>query len=478
MEATEQLAPTTNNTNIQKIMGKHTLERDQLKDAIRLKTQYLPLHHFTAQDIHNTIKLWLYNDIKYHKHLEKTMRILSRRALNSTKVSSLSASDLSAIVNNELKQFIKSKTLIVMFDWLDQWSNGDGKDTIKTRTAEELGYMLYNAPLNRLLDRINDKEDPIDGAKLIVYYKENNQWMEDTTGWSKEDTYQIQSVLFRHHTFTSTQIIDNLKRIPLKDAAGASVADTIAQTLIPHFNLKTLHCKIKAGQPVPEWSNRVVDMVNDLTHSSEDDPGFIKRIYDEIAGCFACDYKAIEAKRCRLSALDRHQNWTCSNCGNYNFVRLVGSVMTHDLSHCTLCGIRQKDSIVLLLRGSDRYVLVNSIVSSNDTESTEPDDIDLLIQTVQKTQTFDLKCPHGTDNDPCPSILRLAKSLIQYKRWTHAVTKKTNGEDISAHVSNEIYRDVFIDSAQKIHSKFTEEDLDQIRNIFDSKEHEDIQFEK
>eukprot|EP01083_Nonionella_stella_P056080 147872_1 len=40
-------------------MEKHTLERDQLKDAICLNTQYLPLHQFTAQDLHNTIKLLL-----------------------------------------------------------------------------------------------------------------------------------------------------------------------------------------------------------------------------------------------------------------------------------------------------------------------------------------------------------------------------------------------------------------------------------
>eukprot|EP01084_Bolivina_argentea_P181711 313787_1 len=256
MEATEHKSAAshaTNNTNIQHIMEEHTVQRDKLKEAITaLKAKYLPLHQFTAQDIHNTIKSWLYSDIKYHKHLEKTMQILSRRALNGTKMSSLSASDLSDIVNNELKQFIKSKTLIVMFRWFDQWMKGDGNDTIKSKTAEELGYMLYNSPLNRLLDRINDKEDPIDGAKVIAYYKykKKKEWMEESTGWSKEDIYQIESVLFRYDTYTSTQITDNLKSIPLKDASGASVADTIAQTLIPHFNLETLHYKIKSGQAV------------------------------------------------------------------------------------------------------------------------------------------------------------------------------------------------------------------------------------
>eukprot|EP01083_Nonionella_stella_P133132 404742_1 len=64
------------------------------------------------------------------------------------------------------------------------------------------------------------------------------------------------------------------------------------QTLIPHFNLETLHYKIKAGQLVAEW--------NDLTHNSEDDHGFIKKIYDTIAWCFVCDYKAIKAKRSRM----------------------------------------------------------------------------------------------------------------------------------------------------------------------------------
>eukprot|EP01083_Nonionella_stella_P185906 679268_1 len=485
MEATENKSA-GDGGGIQQTMATHALQHDQLKEKMHdLASKCVPLHQFTTPDIHNTIQSWVYDDIKYTKNLHKTMNILSRRALNGAKMSILSAEDLKDIVNNELKQFITPKTLIVMFKWFDHWMKTDGKQTIKTKSAEELGYMLYNCPLNRLLKRIHSKRDAIDGKTFIKHYKERHNWMEERTGWDKEDIYQIHSVLFRHHCFTSQQIMHKIQRISLTDAAGISVADTIQNTLISDFNLETLHYKIKTGQPVPEWSDRVVNMVNDMMDNNADDPHFIKQIYEAIAGCFTCDYTAITHKSTasKLSPLDQYQDWTCSNCSNHNFVCLVGSVMCNELRVCTLCGIQQIESVILLLRGSDTYVLVNSVVDDNANDcATEQDDIDQLIESVLQAQHFDLKCLYRNDNMPCPSILRLAKYLIQYKRWIHTVYAKTNGNDstdktvqvdISTYVTNDIYRDVFMESSEKIH-KLTAQDMDQIRHVFNDEAHHSI----
>eukprot|EP01084_Bolivina_argentea_P153961 268412_1 len=42
---------------------------------------FLPLHKFTAENVCNKIKHWVYNDINYKNHLLRTMKILSKRKM-------------------------------------------------------------------------------------------------------------------------------------------------------------------------------------------------------------------------------------------------------------------------------------------------------------------------------------------------------------------------------------------------------------
>eukprot|EP01084_Bolivina_argentea_P312530 541085_1 len=283
-----------------------------------------------------------------------------------------------------------------------------------------MGYILYNYPLNSLLNRVNDNNDIINGQKYISYYKQNKNWIATVTGWSPDNIYQIHSVLFRHNTFTKSQIIQNINNITLKHQSGKLLSNIIKTQIIPAFDMEILHYKIKHGKIIHQFSDAVINMVAQLI-DNKDNGDFIKKAYDAIAHCFACNYDEKENNIISsiLPPLHNCQDWTCSNCGNYNFVKLIGSNMNINLSVCTLCGMKQRDSIILQLKGCDTYVMVNYIDDEkNENDEKTGDNVDLLIQTAQNHGcSFDLKCLHRNDNKDCQSILRLAKYLIIYKRW-------------------------------------------------------------
>eukprot|EP01084_Bolivina_argentea_P098949 177885_1 len=103
-----------------------------------------------------------------------------------------------------------------------------------------------------------------------------------------------------------------------------------------------------------------------------------------------------------------------------------------DVSMRCLCGVGQRESIILQLRHQKTYIMVNEVDDDTNKDAmndTECDTLDSLIQTAAKHGSFNLSCPNRNDNAQCPAIIRLAKMLIVYKRWIYTVYKKTNGDD-------------------------------------------------
>eukprot|EP01084_Bolivina_argentea_P085009 153674_1 len=364
------------------------------------------------------------------------------------------------------------KTINIMLENLFQQISQEENDVkhdsntqllIRDKSASEIGYLMYNYPLSQLNTVIN--EESINGERVIHYYTKQRQWftiVSEATGWEKSDIYQLTAMLFQHNSLKLSQSINNIFK------RDESLVKIIQRDLLTPFDIERTQFRIKMGKDITDFSDAVVNMIDEYKSDSNDH--FVQSVYGNIANYFAYKYDDLSSNKL---GLDQQQDWRCSNCSNYNFRQRIGSKMQFNLSICALCGIEQADSIVLQLKGHDTYVMV-SRVSDKQSIALEQDDLDELIQTVLSTRSFNLQCLSRNDKQNCPSIIRLAKYLITYKRWIHTIYDKTNGNDslqktihvdIAHYVDDSLFKKVFFESAQSM-KKITKDHINEITTVF------------
>eukprot|EP01084_Bolivina_argentea_P315749 547138_1 len=94
-------------------------------------------------------------------------------------------------------RFMSKETFNMILSKLTQWKETDS-DSMKTA---EMGYFIYNYPLQNLVEKISDINNTIDGQKFIEYMNKThvqNQWIKSTTGWNERIIYQIESALVEY----------------------------------------------------------------------------------------------------------------------------------------------------------------------------------------------------------------------------------------------------------------------------------------
>eukprot|EP01083_Nonionella_stella_P174023 602122_1 len=459
----------------------------------------VPLHCFTSEDICGTIEQWLHNDRKYKKYQLQTQNVFSKkRNWTGSKLSRLiendylSANDIKSMLRMDLNSFISPDTLDIVFACFDRWMKDNPE--IESLSAEEIGSIFYDFPLNQLLDTIRDKG--IDGAAWAEMYakQELEAFIKERTGWNEEEIYQINAVLFMHKTWTKHEFMDNMTRITNDETLGLASAfkEVIKQTIL-EFNVEKLHFKIKHGMEINAFSDtaiNLVDYVQDMNDEyvknghadayKEDD--LVRRVYECIADCFILKYDDTAAEQDEdhdvdefSIRLDKQTPWICGNCSNFNFHKCIGGTIQSDVSICSLCGIHQRDAIILKLKNYDTYIMV----SARKQQQYEEDDeetygaIDSLIKTASDHPSYSLQCPNRNDDTPCPSMITLARNLIIYKRWIDTVYKKTNGKDgidktihidIAKYINDKQYQVVFMECA-KSNRLLTASDLELITQL-------------
>eukprot|EP01083_Nonionella_stella_P102517 291681_1 len=179
----------------------------------------------------------------------------------------------------------------------------------------------------------------------------------------------------------------------------------------------------------------------------DDDAGnsnLIETIYEAIAKCFIFgdDYDEMQLKL---------QHWICNKCSNCNINAIMNGITT-DINTCRLCGTSQTDQIILKLRNRDTYMTVHDVHKDRDPKPNAMDgDIEASIKDAMSAdESFDLHCPNqNNNNEPCASILRLAKMLIIYKRWLQRIYRNGAGNDdiaqtikvdVSVYIDNDTFK--------------------------------------
>eukprot|EP01084_Bolivina_argentea_P302072 521342_1 len=468
---------TDNKTSIKQQMERYEWQRKNINKETSL---CLPLHKFSIEDICNVIQRWVYNDINHKKYLFQTMKLLSDRKISTY----YSIDNVKRIIQTDLLAFMTCSKLTVdiMFDSLKELMQKDAS-VITNKSAPEIGFLLYHFPLNSLLRYIKKKK--ISGANFQNEFEK--QFIENQTGWTTKEAQQIAAVLFRFKTFTKHEFETNMDKI-MNDTNYEQLTDTVKYKIkntILQFEVETILLKIKQGKNIDEFSGAIINMVDELVLINEEnktndtdkmnsDTDFVKKVYELIAECFAINN--VSSDETDIS-LDKQKQWICQNCSNFNFNKYIGSKLSSEISDCSLCGIRQTDSIILKLRNYDTFSMVKSI-RFNDEIKQEKDEIDLLIEdaTQHGSLRFDLQCPNRNDNKQCPSLFRLAKQLITYKRWINTVYNKIGNKievektipiNIERFVTNDVYQKIFIESARNI-KKINEKNINLLTKLIDN----------
>eukprot|EP01084_Bolivina_argentea_P112047 199855_1 len=410
-----------------------------------LQQKELVLYGFTEKDICNGIKKWIRNDINYKQFLSKTKQIISEEALTGKEMMSISAEHAKRIVELQMN-YITPESLDITFNCFDKWKMED-PEAVRMATSEEIALKLFHYPIKKLLKHILDEK--IDGKKFIECVTGKNV-IQIHTGWKPQECYQIEAMLFKKYTPTEEEIKKNIQKMLMhKDnnkVLSIHALDRISDVILK-FDVKELYYKIKNDKNIDEFSDEIVNLVDELVdNNNKQYDSLIQKVYAKIAECFIFSDVSVDYDVETLQAQKTQLNWICSNCNNYNFNSFVGNKMNMDLPVCTLCGIHQISSITMKLRNRDSFVTVNQSDDVNITDNIDQkaDYIDELISTAAKHKTFDLFCPNRKDNKTCPSILRLAKMLIVYKKWLYTVYEKTNGND-SIHKTVQIDLEKLID---------------------------------
>eukprot|EP01084_Bolivina_argentea_P201800 344891_1 len=194
--------------------------------------------------------------------------------------------------------------------------------------------------------------------------------------------------------------------------------------------------------------------------------GLIDFIYRTIAEYFVCDDKDLGG-------------WICYNCNNDNFKTCIGGEMIKR-DKCSLCGMKQVESIALKIRNRDTFTAVNkkdkitNEIKDEIKDNEQKDSIRKLIVEAIDTTNISLCCPNRNDESACPAIWRLAKILIKYKRWIKEIYKKASDikgdiDTINVNVrklNNDMFIAIVLRSARCI-NKINEGNINMLQNAMD-----------
>eukprot|EP01083_Nonionella_stella_P019694 54691_1 len=305
-----------------------TFEAEKKRITAQWNGNGLPLHRFTAKDICNKLQWWIYNDINFEHYLLQTMQLFTKHNLSGQIMSNLPTNSVKLIVQNQMETFMTPHTFNIMLEYLEKWKMKD-VNVLKSKSAAEIGYILYTYPVHKLTKKIID--DGIDGKRLLKYLE-------------GKETFIREEKEFSNH-------MDNncLSRVSLPDMLKTGIRNT----LIP-FDVEELHLRIRNADDVEDLAAAIVDMMGCLKKNDS----ATNDVYETIAACFITQMDDMTSN-----------HWKCRNCGNYNFSRYIEGKMSEDVSDCSLCGIRQIESIVMQIKNEPTFLMVNDIIEQSEEKS-------------------------------------------------------------------------------------------------------------
>eukprot|EP01084_Bolivina_argentea_P227578 384350_1 len=218
------------------------------------------------------------------------------------------------LLENKISQFITPQTLNIIYDRIETLIT-DRSASIYHQASLHIAKLICNYPLNVLCEYI--KTQNIDGKYLL---KENNfSFIQECTGWNKNDTEQIKAVIFKHKVKRNSAIYEDLDK-EIKNKFDVPTADSFIAK-IKNIDLEVMQLKTKRGYQMHDEVDQIMDIINECDSGQrQENESFVVDIYDTLSRCMKCN-----------------GNWVCYNCGNENFNQSNDEEKTKEI--CTLCGV-------------------------------------------------------------------------------------------------------------------------------------------
>eukprot|EP01083_Nonionella_stella_P175247 609787_1 len=367
----------------------------------KYEEKHIPLNKWTVSDISGRILTFILNDLDYQSHLSRTQAVFARHKLNGEKLMYLSSDDVKCIIKDDMLQFITPHTLHIMCAAIYH-----DEHLHIPYTCEQIACMLYNYPIHQLLRAI--EQHKLDGKGMIDILT-----MQTACGWKADEMEQIRLLL--ENEMICTEYEFKRKVSSHDDAAVQRILNNIMDVI----DIEQVQYNIKHNRDTEEFSDIVRHMIDEwMTNYGHNKCERICELYSNIAQCFVYHEEHLKY-------------WVCCNCGNHNFSE-HSYANNPSLSYCTACGISQLECVIRKIRNENTSASLFVRHESNEEEkevTAEQDYIIQLIEEVVQAREIDLVCRGRTDGERCPSILRLAKCLIQHREWIDTIYSETKGKD-------------------------------------------------
>eukprot|EP01084_Bolivina_argentea_P100563 180524_1 len=424
----------------------------------KLINECVSLHKFNSNDICNKIKYWIYHDVEYKNNLKNVMGIFAEWSLSGEQILLLSMKNIQIILEKTLLilEFISKETFNIILERLRFWKLYD-TDYIKTKTAWEIGSIVYNYPLEKLCSVINDKNALINGLEYIKLYEENKNWMQNITGWHQSEVYQINWVLFKHYTWTKMEIEQRMDEVFPK-FVGKQIAVCLKDYLMSMGDVEVLHYKLKNGVDLTDSLTQLQDTLSSKVSDEKKSDEYVfvandlnVNILKAVQECFAlsCD-NIYDEEQCDYNL--KQLEWICCNCGNRNFRKYIGGRINGDLSVCALCGVSPKEPIFNV---SEYDANNEELENKDDEKDVEKDEINKMIEKAVKDNNVFITCEAETHGTICIHIFKLIKQLIIHKQLCFTMNNSTINKNIKMKdIDKPKLKQIFAENKENIQDLF------------------------
>eukprot|EP01084_Bolivina_argentea_P227577 384349_1 len=221
------------------------------------------------------------------------------------------------LLENKVSKFITTETFDSIYDRI-QTLIAERSANIYHQPSLHVAKLICNYPLNVLCEYI--KTQNIDGKYLL---KENNfSFIQECTGWNKNDTEQIKAVILQHRVKKHSHIYQDLHK-------ESGISD-LFMSEIKKVDLEVMQLKNKKGYQIHDEAEHIMDSIQECQNKqNKENESFVVDIYDKLSKCIVSS-----------------GNWICYNCSNENFNAYEDDEKKKEISGiCSLCGVNILGSI-------------------------------------------------------------------------------------------------------------------------------------
>eukprot|EP01084_Bolivina_argentea_P277258 473289_1 len=307
-------------TTVAQALEKRKTSAQKCKENLQ-SIQFTSLYHFTPNDVSNKIRSWVLNDIVHKTTTKVFMEITAKESMSGVALTNLEGQHLVRVLETTILPYMTHESFDLLCNHLHQQIQQNYSEIAK-KGPTEIAEIMSDFALNSLCQHIIDNE--ISGDKIIQYNASKNiEWMSECTGWDKDQTTQLNSIILKHRTDITDKIKMRLYE-SLKDQFDDKIATYFCNK---NLDLETLQLKIKHGTSLTDEVDMLMNIIQELdikfntefktndTHTNSKQTSrnlknvnFIQKFYKVIAEC-----------------LKMEDNWICSNCNNFNFGMFFGS---------------------------------------------------------------------------------------------------------------------------------------------------------